>query len=180
MNVAQTASSLLGAVATTSHGSVDAGTAKAAMRNMAGGVSVITAGRGDERTGATVTSATALSMDPPTMIVNINRSSSSWPVISSNGHFCVNILSSTQQPIADRFAGIGGIKGVQRYEGASWTTLASGAPALSDALVAIDCEVEEIIERHSHAIILGRIVAVVIGSGEPLVYAHGTYGHVAR
>src|SRR6218665_1373598 len=110
MNVAQTASSLLGAVATTSHSSVDAGTAKAAMRNMAGGVSVITAGRGDERTGATVTSATALSVDPATMIVNINRSSSSWPVIRDARHFCVNILSDEQQAVADRFAGRGGLK----------------------------------------------------------------------
>jgi flavin reductase (DIM6/NTAB) family NADH-FMN oxidoreductase RutF len=148
---------------------------KQAMRSLAGGVSVITAGRGDDRTGATVTSATALSMDPPTMIVNINKSSSSWPVISRYGHFCVNILSAEQQHVADRFAGIGGIKGTARYEGAVWTTLVSGAPVLAEALAAIDCEVEEIIERHSHAIILGRALATITSAGKSLIYANGGY-----
>ncbi|MBW9065625.1 flavin reductase family protein [Rhizobium herbae] len=149
---------------------------KAAMRRMSGGVSVITAGVGDERTGATVTSATALSVDPPTMIVNINRSSSSWPVISRYGHFCVNILSADQQAVADRFAGKGGVKGAERYDGAEWFTLASGASVLRGALAGIDCEVDEVIERHSHAIILGRVVSIVAGDGQSLVYSNGRYG----
>jgi flavin reductase (DIM6/NTAB) family NADH-FMN oxidoreductase RutF len=149
---------------------------KSAMRRMSGGVSVITAGVGDERTGATVTSATALSVDPPTMIVNINRSSSSWPVISRYGHFCVNILSADQQDVADRFAGKGGLKGIERYDGAEWFTLASGASVLRGALAGIDCEVDEVIERHSHAIILGRVVSIVAGDGHSLVYSNGRYG----
>lgn len=157
----------------------DAALVKRAMRSMAGGVSVITAGRGEDRTGATVTSATALSMDPPTMIVNINKGSSSWPIISRYGHFCVNILSGEQQAVADRFAGVGGVKGAARYEGARWTTLVSGAPVLAEALAAIDCEVEEIIERHSHAIILGRALATLTGEGRSLVYANGGYRHFA-
>ncbi|KQS89512.1 MULTISPECIES: flavin reductase family protein [unclassified Rhizobium] len=151
-------------------------TLKLAMRRMSGGVSVITAGRGNDRTGATVTSATALSVEPPTMIVNINRTSSSYPVIQANGHFCVNILSGDHQHIADRFAGKGGLKGADRYHGAEWTTLASGAPVLLGALAAIDCEVEEIIERHSHGIIIGRVVSIVAGDGHSLVYNNGQYG----
>lgn len=151
-------------------------TLKLAMRCMSGGVSVITAGRDNDRTGATVTSATALSVEPPTMIVNINRTSSSYPVIRAHGHFCVNILSVEQQPIADRFAGKGGIKGIERYHGAEWTTLASGAPVLLGALAAVDCEVEEIIERHSHGIIIGRVVSVITGDGHSLVYNNGQYG----
>ncbi|OLP57782.1 flavin reductase [Xaviernesmea oryzae] len=148
---------------------------KAAMRQVAATVSVVTAGR-EDRTGATVTSATALSVEPATMIVNINRSSSSWPVIARHGHFCVNILSEDQQDISDRFAGKGGLKGAQRYEGAQWTTLASGAPVLTDALAAIDCEVEEVIERHSHAILIGRVLAVSVKGGAPLLYRQGHYG----
>ena len=158
----------------------DAATVKRALRTLAGGVSVITAGRGEDRTGATVTSATGLSMDPPTMIVNINRNSSTWPAIQRHGHFCVNILADGQQPIANRFAGIGGIKGLARYEGAEWTTLVSGAPVLVHALAAIDCEVEEVIERHSHAIILGRALAVLNGDGESLIYHDGGYGRILR
>ena len=157
----------------------EAAAVKLAMRTLGGGVSVITAGHGEDRTGATVTSATALSMEPPTMIVNINKSSSTWPVISRHQHFCVNILSHGQQDIANRFAGIGGIKGAERYLGAKWTTLVSGAPVLTEALAAIDCEVDEIIERHSHAIILGRAVAVVSGAGQSLIYSNGKYGLVS-
>jgi len=158
----------------------DVAAVKSAMRNLAGGVCVITAGEGDDRTGATVTSATALSMDPPTMIVSINRGSSSYPIINRFGHFCVNILSDDQKHIADRFAGVGGVKGVARYDGARWSRLVSGAPVLSNALAAIDCEVEEIIERHSHAIILGRAVAVLSGAGGSLVYQNGAYGRIER
>jgi flavin reductase (DIM6/NTAB) family NADH-FMN oxidoreductase RutF len=163
-----------------SHFQADAANVKRALRSLAGGVSVITAGRGADRTGATVTSATGLSMDPPTMIVSINKGSSSWPVIQRHGHFCVNILDEDHRDVANRFAGIGGIKGEARYEGAEWTTLVSGAPVLTSALAAIDCEVEEVIERHSHAIILGRAVAVLTGTGTSLVYHDGNYARLQR
>jgi len=149
---------------------------KAAMRTVSGAVSVISAGVGADRTGATVTSATALSVDPPTMIVNINRASSTFPVIRHHGHFCVNILSDAHRPVADRFAGIGGVKGEARYAGADWVTGRSGAPMLVGALAAIDCEVEEIIERHSHGIILGRVLDIAVGEGGSLVYRNGRYG----
>lgn len=148
---------------------------KVAMRQLAGGVSVVTAGRGENRSGATVTSATALSMEPPTIIVNINRGSSVWPVISRHNHFCVNILASDQQHIADRFAGKDGIKGAARYETADWYELETGALALTGALSSIDCAVEDVIERHTHAIIIGRALKIVSGVGEPLVYHNGGY-----
>ncbi|QRM57596.1 flavin reductase family protein [Sinorhizobium sp. BG8] len=175
MNVANLIRSGLG----TTHGTAptpDPTLLKSAMRSVSGAVSVITAGAGSERTGATVTSATALSVDPPTMIVNINRSSSTYPVIRRYGHFCVNILASQHQDVANRFAGIGGVKGEARYEGAPWTTRLSGAPVLVGALAAIDCELEEIIERHSHGIVIGRVVQITLGDGQSLVYNNGRYG----
>lgn len=148
---------------------------KAVMRHVTGTVSVITAGGEDDRTGATVTSATALSVDPPTMIVNINRSSSSWPVIARHRHFCINILDAAQSDVAERFSGLGGLKGKDRYQNAEWTRLVSGAPALVGAIAVIDCEIEEVIERHSHAIILGRVLDIATGVGSPLLYSHGQY-----
>lgn len=157
----------------------DAQELKSAMRSAAGGVSVITAGTGVNRTGATVTSATALSMDPPTMIVNINRSTSTWPIIARYNHFCVNILSAQQQDVASRFAGAGGLKGVERYAGAEWFTLESGASGLRGALAAIDCAVEDVIERHTHAIIIGRVLSIEHGPGTPLLYHGGQYAQIA-
>ena len=147
------------------------------MRNLAGGVCVVTAGNGIDRTGATVTSATALSVDPPTMIVNINRTSSLWPVIARHNHFCINILAASQRAIADNFAGKGGLKGAERYRDGDWITLESGAFALRGALSAIDCAVEDVIERHTHAIVIGRVLAIEPGTpGDPLLYHDGAYG----
>lgn len=147
------------------------------MRHLAGGVCVVTAGGPGDRTGATVTSATALSVDPPTMIVNINRSSSLWPVISRHNHFCINVLTADQQTIADNFAGKGGLKGAERYRDGDWSELESGALALSGTLAAIDCAVEDVIERHTHAIVIGRVLAIRHGKGgEPLIYHDGQYG----
>lgn len=155
---------------------IDSTALKRAMRSLAGGVSVVTAGEGERRSGATVTSAHSFSMEPPTMVVSLNLSSSTWPVVRDFGHFAVNVLALEQQAIADRFAGRGGLKGPERYTGAEWTTLETGAPLLVDSLAAIDCEVEEVIERHSHALVFGRVRAVLGAGGACLLYANGGYG----
>ncbi len=149
---------------------------KEAMRRLIGGVVVVTAGIGEERTGLTATSAVSLSMEPPTMLVTVNRTSSSYPVIARRRHFCVNILHADQADIAARFAGAGGAKGAARYDGADWMPMGSGALGLVGALAVIDCEVEEIIERHSHAIVIGLAKAVQVNGGEPLVYSDGRFG----
>ena len=91
------------------------------------------------------------------MMIAVNRSSSTWPVILKRRHFCVNILHADQEEVALRFAGVDGVKGTARYEGADWTIMGSGASGLDGALAVIDCEVEEIIERHSHGIVLGAV-----------------------
>jgi flavin reductase (DIM6/NTAB) family NADH-FMN oxidoreductase RutF len=69
-------------------------TFKQAMRHLIGGVSVITAGSGEVKTGLTATSAISLSLDPPTMLVCVNRDASAWPVIQRERHYCVT--SSTR------------------------------------------------------------------------------------
>lgn len=151
---------------------------KGAMRRLTGGISVITAGLGAERTGLTVTTAHSLSTEPATMIISVNRNSSSFSIIAKNRHFCVNILAGHQDKVAERFSGIGGIKGAARYEGASWSTLLTGALALDGALANIDCEVEELIERNSHGLFLGKVLDVRLSSygGPQLIYQNGRYG----
>ena len=149
-----------------------------AMRHMAGGVSVITVGTGADRTGLTVTTATSLSMEPPTMLICVNRSASAWPIIRSHGHFAVNIVSADQSDVAARFAGRNGVKGAARYHGADWDTLGSGVAGLRGALAVIECAVEEIIERHSHGIIIGAVLSATLGleaTRDPLVYSHGDF-----
>jgi flavin reductase (DIM6/NTAB) family NADH-FMN oxidoreductase RutF len=147
-----------------------------AMRQLTGGVSIITAGKGRDISGMTVTSVSSLSVDPPSLIVSLNRESSSWPLVKRYGVFGVNILTSDQIDIADRFTGKGGLKDADRFGGARWTTRASGVPLLADALAAIDCEVEDVIERHSHAIVIGRVLDVAVSTRTAaLAYWQGRY-----
>ena len=149
---------------------------RGAMRHLTGGVSVITAGRGKDITGMTVTSVSSFSVDPPTLIVSINRDASSFPLIRRHGAFGVNILAADQLEIAERFAGKGGLKGADRFAGARWVTAVSGVPLLVGALSAVDCEVEEIFERHSHGIVIGRVRDVKNSTrNAALAYWHGQY-----
>src|ERR1700732_2364460 len=154
---------------------------RSAMRHLAGGVSVITVGRGKDITGMTVTSVSSLSVEPPTLIVSINRGSSSWPLLKRLGVFGLNILPADQLDIAERFTGKDGLKGADRFAGAEWITRASGVPLLVGALAAIDCEVEETIERHSHAIIIGRVLDIQVSvRSAALAYWHGEYVAIDR
>ncbi|HEV2157991.1 flavin reductase family protein [Bradyrhizobium sp.] len=149
---------------------------RGAMRHLTGGVSVITAGRGKDITGMTVTSVSSLSVDPPTLIVSINRDASSFPLIKRYGAFGVNMLAADQLDVAERFAGKGGLKGADRFAGSQWVTEVSGVPLLVGALSAVDCEVEEIVERHSHGIVIGRVRAVRNSTrNAALAYWHGQY-----
>ena len=149
---------------------------RGAMRHLTGGVSVITAGRGSEITGMTVTSVASLSVEPAALIVSINRESSSWPILKRQGFFGVNILAAGQLDVAERFTGKGGLKGADRFAGAQWTTRISGVPLLVGALAAIDCEAEDIIERHSHAVVIGRVLDLRLSSRTAaLAYWQGQY-----
>jgi flavin reductase (DIM6/NTAB) family NADH-FMN oxidoreductase RutF len=149
---------------------------RGAMRALAGGVSVITVGRGKEISGMTVTSVSSLSVDPPTLIVSVNRQSSSWPLLQRYGAFGVNILTADQLDIAERFSGKDGLKGAERFAGAQWTTRVTGVPLLVGGLAAIDCDVEEVIERHSHAIVIGRVRDVLTAAPRTaLTYWDGQY-----
>ena len=147
-----------------------------AMRHLVGGVNIITVGQAGNITGMTVTSVTSLSVDPPSLIVSINRSASSWPLLKRDGFFGVNILNADQIDIAERFTGKGGVAGADRFAGAEWVTRASGVPLLADALAAIDCEVEHIVERHSHAIVIGRPLDMQLSQRTAaLAYWQGRY-----
>ena len=139
---------------------------RAAMRRLPGGVSVITAGAGNDISGMTVTSVSSLSADPPSLIVSVNRASSSWQLLQRHLFFGVNMLTADQVDIAERFSGKDGLKGAERFAGAVWTERVSGVRLLTGALAAIECEAEEIIERHSHAIIIGRALHVELSAGE--------------
>jgi flavin reductase (DIM6/NTAB) family NADH-FMN oxidoreductase RutF len=147
-----------------------------AMRALVGNCSVITVGEGDDRSGLVVTSAISLSADPPLLLACVNRSSSSWPLLDKYRRFGWSSLGAGHQKVAESFSGFGGIKGAARYEGADWEIEASGAHLLKGAPAAFDCEVDEMIDRATHSIVIGRISAVrECANAGALVYWNGKF-----
>lgn len=148
---------------------------RSVMRRLASGVSIVTAGHGDDITGMTVTSLTSLSIAPPRLLVSVNRQASSYSLIKRDRMFGINILGSDQQELAGRFSNAR-LTGKQRFEGTAWFTGSCGVVLLTKAVAAIECQVEEIIERYSHAMIVGRMLSMDLThrlSG--LVYWNGQY-----
>ncbi len=151
-----------------------------AMRALVGNCSVLTVGEGEDRTGLVVTSAISLSAEPPLLLACVNRNASSWPMFDRYRRFGWSSLGAQHQKVAERFSGFGGIKGPDRYDGADWVTAVTGAPLLADAPAAFDCEVEEMIDRATHSIVIGRVRAVRTNPGQgALIYWEGGFRDLA-
>lgn len=147
-----------------------------AMRAFVGNCSVLTVGRGAERTGIVVTSATSLAADPPMVLACVNRASSAHALFARFGAFGLNSLGAQHQTVAERFSGMTGVTGPERYAGAEWVTMESGAMLLANAPAAFDCEVDEMIDRATHSIVIGRVRAIRTTEGAgALAYWNGTY-----
>lgn len=158
----------------------DSAAFRQAMRTFSSGVAIVACGEGEARGGCTVTSLASLSLAPPTLFVCLARSSSTLALLREAGAFSVSLLAARHEALAHRFSGRSGVQGPRRFDGADWITLSTGAPVLADALSAFDCLVEEVIERHSHAIVLGAVVSLREGVAEPgLAHRHGAYAPFA-
>ena len=146
------------------------------MRHVAAGVCIITAGQGEDRRGLTATAMCSVSADPPTLLVCVNRTAEAHPVIGRERRFCVNILSSGEEELANRFAALDGSKGVVRFADRDWTTLGERTPALADALVAIECVLTEALDVATHGIFIGKVAMVRTDpSKSPLIYYDREY-----
>jgi flavin reductase (DIM6/NTAB) family NADH-FMN oxidoreductase RutF len=140
-----------------------------AMGSLSSGVAIVACGEDEARAGCTAISLASLSITPPTLIVCLARSSSTLARLREVGAFSISLLAARHQDLAHRFSGHSGVHGPRRFDDAQWVTLATGAPILADAIAAFDCLVEEVIERHSHAIVLGAVVSLKEGVDEPIL-----------
>ena len=139
------------------------------------GSTIVTARSSAGPAGFLGLSAAHVCAEPPLMLVSIDQRTSALPVVLSAGHFAVNFLPREARALVDLFAGKTTVKGAARFETASWTALATGAPVLTNALGAMDCKLEESLERRGISIIIGRVIDVLIGEGKPLVHFRGGY-----
>ncbi len=144
-------------------------------------VNIVTTDGPDGRAGVTVSAMSSVSADtdPPTLLVCINERSAATEQILGNGIFCVNILHEHQSYISDVFAGRYKDTVPDKFGAASWTTHATTAPAIVDALAALDCRIVSTKKVGLHHVIFGEVQHIELsGSGNALTYANRAYGSV--
>ncbi|MCB1395251.1 MAG: flavin reductase [Rhodobacter sp.] len=152
-----------------------------AMRRPANAVAVVATGAPGARFGVTLTAVCSLSDNPPSVLACLYRESAALEPLRRNGTFSVNFLAAGQSDLASVFAGRGGLKGEARFAPDAWTTLATGAPVLRGAVAAFDCHLDREIDSPTHAVLFGRVAALVMAEppqvgAEPLTYSFGGFG----
>ncbi|MEP3050970.1 MAG: flavin reductase [Erythrobacter sp.] len=149
------------------------------MSHVAATVNIVTTDGPAGRSGVTVSAMSSVSADTekPTLLVCINDASSGVKPIIENGVFCVNILRDDQSFVSDTFAGRFKDKGEDKFNCAEWHILETGAPAITDGLVAFDCRLKKDVVIGTHHVFFGEVEKVSVGSaGSPLIYANRSYG----
>lgn len=147
---------------------------KNALKLWASGVTVVTSQT--ERAGIkgmTATSFTSVSVDPPQILVCVNKATDTGEVILDGKTFAVNILKAEQQNISNQFAG--GESQEQRFANVNWHKGDTGTPIIDDALASIECTVVDQVLAGSHWVIIGEVQAIDCRSGEPLLYYNSAY-----
>jgi len=151
---------------------------RAAMRQVAGAVTVVTTRSPDgEPRGVTATAVCSLTVEPPSVIACINRDTWVGQIAPESGNFCVNVLAKAQQPVAETFAGRSTLAGAERFQVGDWQAADTGAPVLDGAIASFDCDLEQAVDFATHVILIGRVRKTVSDNpdGEPLVYVGGAF-----
>ncbi|MFZ9478837.1 MAG: flavin reductase [Gammaproteobacteria bacterium] len=139
------------------------------------GVTVITTSHGGEMQGITATAVASVTLQPPTLLVCLNRQSATCRTLIDSGLFAVNILQATQQELAQRFA----TKQPDKFAGVATMTGHSGVPLLSGALANLECRVSAQNDVGTHRIFFGEVLSVAVAEGVPLGYFRGKFSALA-
>lgn len=150
-----------------------------AMSLLTGAVNVITTKGTSGRHGFTASAVCSVSDTPPTLLVCMNKASSSHPHFIENKILSVNVLGAEHQHISKVFSSK--MSPEERFEHGNWTALETGAPVLEDSLVSFDCQIEQIQEVGTHAIFICGIQAIQQnGQDQGLVYFKRGYHPVGE
>jgi len=146
------------------------------MRLLASGVTIVASGHEGRRSGLTATAVCSLALSPPRILASINVQGHTYEIVSKSRCMSVNLLTESQQQLAERFAAKRATEETDRFVHGNWITRVSGAPILADALAALDCRVINIIPLDSHAILIGEVEDVVFGPrAAPLIHFEAAY-----
>jgi flavin reductase len=143
---------------------------KQSMRLLAAGVCIVATNSNDEWHGLTMTAVCSLTMDPPSLIACVNRDAGAHGVMSATRRVSVNVLSHDHTDLAELFSSPR-VKGPERFDGQKWIRMASGVPALIDALAVLDCEVTNETAVGQHSVFFCEIRSARLQPGRrPLVH----------
>ncbi len=162
-------------MAATSPEADDVSTAfRSAMRRLASAVAIVTAEGPDGPTGMAATSITSLTMDPPAILVCVNRSASLHSCLAEGASFSVSLLAKNQKDISAAFGGA--VPRSARFTVGEWSTDSNNLPILEQAQANLSCNAEVLIPYGTHTVVIGRVNAVRLsGDVDPLIYQDGKY-----
>lgn len=149
---------------------------RAVRRRWASGLVVVTTVVPEGFRGATVSAFAPVSLEPPLVLVCLDRSGRMADAVPEAGRFAISILDRSQEWLADRFAGRGPLPDA-RLTGVAYQLAPSGCPVLDGVLGWFDCRVDGIHDAGDHRVVIGAVETV--GGGEdtddPLVNYDGRY-----
>ena len=146
-----------------------------ALRHFPAGVTIVTIRSGERVHGLTVSAFASVSADPPMVMVIIENRHRAYSLLQEEGAvYAVNILREDQSELSNRFAWT---KDEDRFALGDWTTVATGAPVLADALAWLDCRIHGRHPAGSHTIYVGEVLATKVPQPElpPLIYWNRAY-----
>jgi flavin reductase (DIM6/NTAB) family NADH-FMN oxidoreductase RutF len=144
------------------------------MGRFATGVTVVTTRVGEALYGMTANAIASLSLDPPLVLVCVDKRAALFGALKQSRTFAMSILHEDQEHLSRRFA----TKGPKEFGDLSLTTAVTGAPIFTEALAWVDCKVADILPGGDHEIFLGEIVAGDHRDGRPLLHFHGDYARL--
>jgi flavin reductase len=145
-----------------------------AMRRVAATVNVISVCVDGQPLGMTATAVSSISMDPPSLLVCVNRAASLHEPMGGMPHFRINVLHRDQERIAAMFADRSQ-HGLRFLSG--WDLDCASAPRLLDAQASILCRRTDHHQFGTHSIFIGVVEEVHVRDDvDPLLYLDGRYG----
>jgi 4-nitrophenol 2-monooxygenase / 4-nitrocatechol 4-monooxygenase, reductase component len=142
--------------------------------HFASGVTVITALHDGAPFGTTASAVSSLSLEPPMLLVCMNKQSSTGQALAAERRFAVNILAEDQPDAAMLFAR----KGAEKFRDVETTPGEWGEPLLADALATLECRVVEETTGGTHWVFLAEVDRASARAGTPLAYFRGQFGRL--
>ena len=146
------------------------------------GVTVVSALDGERPLGITVNALSSVSLDPPLVMVALDRRRFLTPIVRASGRYAVNVLSEDQQAMSDCFAGAPVEPGRDAFCGAAWHPGATGLPLIDGAIATLECTVVQTFSAGDHDLFIGRVDAIASAEHHPmpLLYYRRRYLRIER